>query len=232
MIDVTVHTITWNEEYMLPFFIKHYSFAKKIIIHDNESTDNTEDIALTYDNVEVESYVSNDQQDNLTMVKVKNNCWKNDDTEWSIVCDVDEFLIIDWDKIATYPKPIAFKALGVQMVGSGEPLEEINKGILVSLMNKIVLFSSCIEETNYAPGCHVAEPTCPVAQETELRHYSMLSEDYVVERYQRYVPRMSESDVHHNFGRHYLRPERYTRRRYRQLRKMSQTVKSLKELYG
>jgi glycosyltransferase involved in cell wall biosynthesis len=232
MKDVTVHTITWNEEYLLPYFIKHYyPFARKIVVHDNESTDNTADIALSYEDVFVETYQSNGEQDNFTMVNVKNTCWKNDDTKWSIVCDVDELLLIDWEKIESYSTPVAFQATGWQMMGRDEPFEEINRAFRTDKFNKIVLFSSNVEKIDYEPGCHIAHPSCPVVCETELLHYNSLGENYVVERYKRYAERMSYSDKRHGYGKHYQRPDNYTRRRYRQLYRLSQKVRSLKEIY-
>ena len=47
---VKVYSICYNEEYMLPFFLQHYSFAD-IVVYDNESTDNSLEIMK---NIEVE----------------------------------------------------------------------------------------------------------------------------------------------------------------------------------
>jgi glycosyltransferase involved in cell wall biosynthesis len=45
---MTVFTITYNEELMLPYFVNHYRsrFTNcKIVVYDNESIDKTVDIA-------------------------------------------------------------------------------------------------------------------------------------------------------------------------------------------
>ena len=44
---IACYTITYNEELMLPHFIKHYKqFCDKIVVYDNMSTDRTKEIAL------------------------------------------------------------------------------------------------------------------------------------------------------------------------------------------
>ena len=49
---ITIYTIAYNEEVMLPFMIKWYRerFPEcKIVVYDNFSTDKTEEIALSND---------------------------------------------------------------------------------------------------------------------------------------------------------------------------------------
>jgi glycosyltransferase involved in cell wall biosynthesis len=42
---IWAYAICWNEEVMLPYYLKHYEkFCEKIIIYDNMSTDNSRNI--------------------------------------------------------------------------------------------------------------------------------------------------------------------------------------------
>ena len=93
---VTVHIITYNEEVMIGFCIEHYrkKFPNCIIkIYDNYSTDNTVAIAEGY-GCEISNYNSYDKFDEQTLIKLKDTCWKNSETDWVVVCDCDELIDI------------------------------------------------------------------------------------------------------------------------------------------
>ena len=37
---ITLYTLLYNEEHILPYFLKHYSqYVNKIVVHNNQSTD-------------------------------------------------------------------------------------------------------------------------------------------------------------------------------------------------
>ena len=94
---ITIYTITYNEEVVLPYFITWYRnrFPDcRIVVYDNYSTDNTEKIALEH-NCEVIKYDTNNQLSDSKYLEIKNNCWKTANTDWVIVCDCDEFLDVN-----------------------------------------------------------------------------------------------------------------------------------------
>ena len=94
---ITIYTICFNEELILPFFVKWYrkKFPNcRIIIYDNYSTDSTEKIALQ-NNCQVIKYDSNNQIRDDLYLNIKNNCWKDAETDWVLVCVVDELLDIN-----------------------------------------------------------------------------------------------------------------------------------------
>ena len=93
---ITIYTIAYNEEIMLPHFIKWYRerFPNcRIVIHDNESTDDTVKIALE-NNCEVISFDTKNKFEDAIHMNIKNQCWKEAKTNWVIVCDTDELLDI------------------------------------------------------------------------------------------------------------------------------------------
>lgn len=213
---ITVYTITWNEEFFLPYFFDHYSFADKIVVYDNDSTDNTQNLVRKLGG-ELRYYHTNNKQDNLAMLKVKNNCWKGDDSNWVIVCDIDEFLSVHKMLYYNYTEPVVFKSQGWQMVGEGQPLELIKKGFKDDVYSKTVCFSPAIKEINFVPGCHASNPIGGrVISGMNLLHYNMLGEDLFVQRRKKYVHRRSKSDKDHNFAIHYLYPEPKQRQIYRE----------------
>jgi len=74
---IHIYTVCRNEKKILPFFLKHYEyFCDKIIIHNNESTDNTLKILNDNQKVKIITYKTNNQFDDETNQRIKNNCWK------------------------------------------------------------------------------------------------------------------------------------------------------------
>ena len=94
--SITIYTMAFNEELLLPYMIKHYRsrFPNcNIVVYNNNSTDNTKQIAES-NNCEVIFYNTNNQVNDDMLRNLKNNCWKTALTDWVVVCDVDEMLNI------------------------------------------------------------------------------------------------------------------------------------------
>ncbi len=76
---ITIYTMAYNEDVFLQYMINHYRsrFSNcHIVLFDNESTDNTRQIALD-NNCEVKDFKTNNTIDDLKIQHLKNNCWKN-----------------------------------------------------------------------------------------------------------------------------------------------------------
>jgi glycosyltransferase involved in cell wall biosynthesis len=122
---VTIFTVAYNEEIMLPFFIKWYRkrFPNcRIVVYDNESTDDTVKIALE-NNCEVITYCTNNQLSDSKYLEIKNNCWKDATTDWVLVCDVDEMLDINFKNLENCKYDI-IQGKGFEMCGEGEDIRE------------------------------------------------------------------------------------------------------------
>lgn len=88
--DLVVHTVCFNEEAMLPHFLNYYApQAKKIRIYDNQSTDRSVEIALSYPNVEVLSFSTEGKFSELSLMHLRNQGWKEEKCDDMVVCDVD-----------------------------------------------------------------------------------------------------------------------------------------------
>ena len=141
--NITIYTIAYNEEFMLPFFIKWYKdkFSDcKIVIYDNYSTDNTVQIALD-NNCEVIQYDTNNQLSDSKYLEIKNNCWKDATTDWVLVCDVDELLDINSSLLNT--DQTLFKSKGYNMcnVENIDNILDIKYGIESSAYDKVLCFN-------------------------------------------------------------------------------------------
>ena len=94
---IEIFTIIYNEEVILQKFINHYRerFPNcEITIYDNMSTDNSRQIAIK-NGCKIIDYDSNNQIRDDLYLEIKNNCWKNANTDWVLIVDTDEFIYIN-----------------------------------------------------------------------------------------------------------------------------------------
>src|SRR5579863_5958872 len=92
---IHAHILAWNEEQILPFTLDHYSLlCDKIFIHDNMSSDNSDEIYIKYPKVTVIKWDSNNEINELNYVNIKSKAYREHsrDADWVIVCDCDEFI--------------------------------------------------------------------------------------------------------------------------------------------
>ena len=115
---ITIYTICYNEQVILPYFIKWYRdrFPNcKIVVYDNESTDGTKNICLSTPNLQYIPYHTGNKLSDSTYLKIKNNAWKHAETDWVIVCDVDEFLDYNQTMLELSNNDTLFKSKGFNM---------------------------------------------------------------------------------------------------------------------
>ncbi len=222
---ITVYTIAYNEEVMLPFFIKWYRerFPDcKIVIYDNESTDNTVKIALE-NNCEIISFNTNNKFEDAVNMYIKNTCWKVASTSWVVVCDADELLSIDQNTLIEEDKKgtTIISTQGWNMVNKDEltDIEQIQFGFKHDHQSKKILFNKeKIKEMNYDPGAHNIRPIGDVKYSEKiysLCHFKYLSEDYLVNRYKLLQSRLSETNKRYGWGVHYNTSEENIRQSYK-----------------
>lgn len=92
---VEVITMMYNEEFLAPFFMGHYSWADKVkVFIDSDTTDNTELIVCNYPNSEVYKFTFPDMMDDLLKVNLLNEAYRASKADWVILVDADEFVFI------------------------------------------------------------------------------------------------------------------------------------------
>jgi len=219
--NITIYTIAFQEEFILPFFIKWYRdrFPNcKIVIYDNESTDNTVKIALN-NNCEVKSYNTNNQLSDSMYLEIKNNCWKQSGTDWVLICDVDEFLDITSEDLNTNKTLFRSKGYNMCNVNNVSNILDIKHGVDSPQYDKTICFNSrYIKEINYAAGCHSCSPIGDVLysyKTPKLLHMKFINEDYMVDRYKMFKNRMSEENIKKGWGVQYTNTEEIIRRDYK-----------------
>lgn len=235
--NLTIYTIAYNEEIMLPFMIDWYRkrFPEcKIVVYDNYSTDDTVAIALK-NNCEVILYDTNDQLSDSKYLEIKNNCWKTAITDWVLICDVDELLDINEQQLIFEKEKntTIIKAEGWNMLNLNNnlDLETITHGFRSPSYDKKFLFrKDYITEINYEPGCHEAYPIGNKKYTDTIYkcfHFKFINEDYIVNRYKLFANRMSSLNKKNGWGVQYLQKEKEIREHFEQMKKWEHVIKLL-----
>ena len=90
---IEIITMWYNEEFLAPFFLKHYAWADKItLFHDRDSDDRSLDIARKAANVEIKPFRFPDMLDEGLKQLRLNEAYRNSACDWVAIVDADEFL--------------------------------------------------------------------------------------------------------------------------------------------
>lgn len=223
---IEIFTIIYNEEIILQKFINHYRerFPNcEITIYDNMSTDNSRQIAIE-NSCKIINYNSNNEIRDDLYLEIKNNCWKKAYTSWVLIADADEFLDINQEQLKKEDCSIILSK-GYNMVNLEDDLifENIKFGIRAKQYDKYYLFNkSKIKEINYEAGCHSANPKGEIKFSKNvynLFHYTMLSEQYLIDRYKRNIERLSSINKKYGWGIQYTENEKIIKDRFNQAKK-------------
>ncbi len=221
--NVWVYSFCWNEEKILPYFLRHYGqFCQKMVLYDNGSSDESQKIIQAAPQAELRHYDSGGQFRDDLKLELANNCWKEarGQADYVVVCDIDEFLYHPSIQHCLKGKkaegftciiPRAFHMVSDRFPTTpGQITTEVKNGVYSEFYSKPCLFDpNAIEEMNYELGCHKADPTGRVkinhAQwHLKLLHYQYLGFDYLVWRHQRYRKRLSDFNLENGCGIQYL----------------------------
>ena len=229
---ITIYTITYNEEVILPYFIKWYRdrFPNcKIVVYDNESTDGTKNICLNTPNLQYIPYHTGNKLSDSTYLKIKNNAWKHADTDWVIVCDVDEFLDVNESNLNDNQSIYKSKGFNMFNLDNLEDITEINYGLPAVQYDKSILFNrKRLTEINYGAGCHHCDSQGDVVFSVinpPLYHMKFLNVDYIVQRYKMYSERLSDENLEMRWGYHYQQAEQEIRDSYHNWAKIVEKIR-------
>jgi len=216
---IHAYILAYNEEAILPFTLDYYSkFCDKITIFDNESTDNSDAIYQRYEKVSVVKWKSDDINE-LNYLYIKNNAYKisrNDDVDYVIVCDCDEFLYHPnlVDKLKEYKQQGIDMPMvkGFEMISEEFPIydgelitKKVKEGCDNDFLNKNIVFNP-EKHIQFGIGCHTnVSINCVKSERAELLmlHYKFLSKKYVSDRYDMLEKRLSDFNKANGFGHHY-----------------------------
>lgn len=209
--NIDVHAICYNEEKLMPFFMKHYNdFARNIYIYDNFSTDKSVEIARRLGAI-VRTF-GNGNLDDREYLKIKNNVYKKSDADYVIVCDLDEFLYHPnlIEELKEYmkqgiqlPNIQGFNIYSEQFPKSD--ILEIDTGFEDKNFCKQIIFSPKVDiKFNY--GCHTNAAQGKRGGKLYLLHYRCIGGvGEMITRHRMYSLRMCEFNKQYRLGAHYFR---------------------------
>lgn len=212
---MTVYTITFNEEIMLPYFIKHYRdrFPDcNIVVYDNQSTDKTQQIAMD-SGCSIVEYNTGGKLSDTAYLNIKNNCWKNQNG-WVIVADCDELIDINqndlFDEEMNGTTIISSRAYNMVNLVDDLNIDNINHGVRSTSYDKVYCFDAYrVSDVNYNPGAHTCNPVGVIkySQNTYIvRHYKYINLEHMIARHKLFASRLSEENIKKGYGGHYLYP--------------------------
>ena len=184
---INVHTVVWNEEWMLPKFLDHYSqFANTICVIDHASTDRTAEIAKAHPMVKY-SKLPDSMYDEEMVNQAFYKSIKKHPSDWAVVVDCDEFVDISYlDKLE---KGKVYKTRSFMMVGKTGRLEDC-KDIRWPKFDKPIVFDPALP-IKFGDGRH----TCNLPVDDNgpnLFHYKYPSREYYYERNIKAYPRIMD----------------------------------------
>lgn len=225
-LKIEVHALLHNEALILPYFIRHYQRFAKIFFYESDSTDNSLEIAKKLSTNIIPLPTGNQVNDEV-FTDMKNNCWKNSDADWVIVCDPDEFVyhpdlihILENTEFTIF-KPDEWRMYSREFpTTTGQIYDEVKYGVPgFPQHNKMILFRpSEIKEMNYCAGCHAGAPVgnVNICDDSEILtlHYHDLGVEYRVARNKYLGSRLSEINKLRGWGSHLLVPEDVIRKNF------------------
>jgi hypothetical protein len=235
---ITIHQICFNEIVILEFAFNFYKSRfpnAKFVLHDNGSTDGSVELAqkLGY---EIIPFDTGNQMDDATMMNLKNNCWRDDTTDWVLVADMDELIDINETKLL-WQKSLGANIIttyGYNMVNTTNELklENITSGFRDdTLYDKSLIFNKkFVHNIDWAVGSHTCTPNGEniffSTDRFTLLHYKYLGEDYIVDRYKCFRDRLCENNRRNNWSYHYQIEEQELRNffKYAQNRELTRLL--------
>ena len=217
---VDLYVLCWNEEKILPYFLKYYEqFVDRIIVIDNESTDNSIKLIKENPKTVIETYKTNSQIRDDAYIEIKNNVWKKSTADIVIVCDMDEFLyhpnlkqyIQDFhDSEYSVVHPVGYDMItnDFNFDYSKQLTELVTEGYVNHYFDKMVMFKrQSIQSINYGYGCHYAAPNGSVkikdSDDLKLLHFKRLGREYYISKMESYKNRVSDFNIKNNLGFEY-----------------------------
>jgi Glycosyl transferase family 2 len=222
VVSVWLYAQCWNDEFMLPFFFRHYDpFVDHYVLFDDGSTDRTLSLMRDHPNVEVRRFIWSDTESFVfSEQSLSNHCWKESrgSADWVIVTDIDEHLfhptILQYldtcsDQGITLIPTLGFQMISEDVPATGETLcqSRVFGAPWMQMMKPSIFKPLEIEEINFAAGRHTANPIgnvrVPQRDEVLLLHYKYLNFEETHRRHIQLAAKLKSKDIRFGMGHKY-----------------------------
>ena len=162
---VDVYATAHNEARLVPYFLRHYeTFADRIFVWEDESTDGTRDLLAAHPKVTVLDVTKHGVDDLYWVTELYPQYLRRSvDATWAVFVDIDEFLyhpqLADVLRRAAIEGTKLIQTDGFQMVGDAEPTtadqiyDQFTDGFPDPWQNKTIVVSPR-QPVIYSPGRH------------------------------------------------------------------------------
>ena len=232
---VHLYALSWNEELIIPFFLRHYEpLVDRMVIYDDGSNDCSLELLAASPKVELRRFTGMGDSFVLSALAQYNHFWKESrgQSDWVIVCNLDEHFyhprFRDYLEQCRRDQITIIKAKGYQMVSRKMPppdavlAEVIRSGVPWDRLDKTAIFNpDAIEEIHFGPGRHRCQPKgiviYPPEIEVKMLHYKYLGMDYLIERSAELGTRMKAADRRLHYGHQYHRSQDAIRQEFQEM---------------
>lgn len=232
---LTVLITTWNEEDTILDTIKWYRDRVPgctIVICDNESDDRTVEICKE-NNCIVRTFSTGGYMDELTLMQIRNETWKEYNSFYYIVVDSDEWVDISEKELLENLKSNRWdlcKCFGYNMFGECGDADSLVNGVPSPQYCKPVLFRDTVLFTNFYAGSHDSQPVGSVPLKIikdwpALYHTKWRCWEKGIERQYKLAKRRSEHSKQMGWNFHYEIEESVQRLHYEHNLKISTKVR-------
>lgn len=185
---IHVYTIVYNEEFMLPHFLKHYEkVADRIFVIDDHSTDKTAEIAKAHPKVTYSEWEDAGWDEEAVSYTFEEFAVTYP-SDWAVVVDCDEF-IFGLKTLISEPSGV-LKTTGWMMIGEFGYIEGCEP-IRMKTFDKPVVFDPKLG-VEFGDGRHTVNlPTRD--SKLHLEHYKYPSREYYLQRSLDTYPRIMDA---------------------------------------
>ena len=240
--SIHLYTACWNEEQIIPFFLRHYEpLVDRIVVYDDGSTDRSAELLRASPKVEVRTIRREADSFFDAHMTLFETCWQESRgrADWVCLVDLDEFLFQpDFHRYLAVQREAGvtlIKAVGYEMVSEDFPpagatlANLLTRGIREHHLDKTALFApDAIQQMNHSVGRHLCSPVgrlVPLAKEgIQLRHFKNLGLDYLLARTHALAGRLTSDDLARGWSTHYLRDDDFIRAEFQKQLALAQPV--------
>lgn len=225
-------TFTFNEAKTVPYIMPYHVRLgyDKLIVYDNESTDETVELLRNYPFVEVRSFSTGGKLDSMKLSEIKSNAFKEflneEDDAWMTVTDFDEVIYYNGEKpFKEFLKEKQDEGYGQYRKLMIETLSEVFPPINGKLCHENIVFARMLQRgfwdkltmfnlknvysLNYCVGAHICDVMFEEYIPKDLEdskylqsfHLKYLDNEFNLEKVRKREQMLSDNDKNLGFNR-------------------------------